>query len=1425
MPTVFGTASETSTVTLYYDSGCATPKSAATANTAFASPGITVNSNVNANNSTIIYGKAIDTAGNASGCTSLVTYVNDSTAPTVSLVTSSTANNSYKAGQAISIQVTFTESVTVTGFPQLTLATGGAGTAVNYSSGSGTTSLTFTYTVGAGENSADLDYVSTSSLALNGGTIKDSTGNNATLTLPGVGGAFSIAGTKAIVIDTITPTVTYSSISPISPNVSTTPTITATLSETVSNFTLYSNSGCSTAISGTTGASAGSATKTTNALTANSTNTIFAQVTDAAGNISACTSMTTYVNDSVIPTVSSVTSTAADGAYKATQLVPITVTFTEAVVVTGTPQITLGTGGGGNNAVVNYSSGSGTTVLTFNYTVVNGQNAADLDYIATTSLGLNSGTIKDASNNNATLTLPAPGGASSIGGQKNIVIDTTAPTISTITGVNGTYAAGTVVDIDVNFSESVTQVGTNSTLTLSNGYLAVYQSKPDGDTIRYRYTVMSGHSAADLNVTAFNVGTDSIKDQATTDATLTLPVSNNLADLHNVIIDTSSPTVALTSSTSSHTSGAISMTATFSESVTGFVVGDVTVVNGTAGSFSGSASSYSFTVTPTSAGTVSISISASVATDTAGNYNTASATMNFTYSVNAASYYHAWGQNSSNQHGDGLPNAMSMVVTQVGVDNDWQAISAGGSFSHAIRSGRLYAWGLGTSNQLGDGTSVTKTLPVQIGTATDWTAVSNGQFHGLGLRSGTLWAWGFGGNGRIGDGTALNRSSPVQIGVDSDWTMVAAGGSHSLGIKGGKLYAWGLNTNGQVGDGTTTQRLSPVQIGTDTDWTWISAAQMGSFSMGIRAGRLYAWGLNTNGQLGLGDQTQRTSPVQVGAFTDWTMVSAGSVHTVALRAGGQIYAWGLNSSGQLGDGTTTQRTSPVQIGSDTTWTAVNAGHAHSVAMKSGEIWSFGNNQFGQHADGTTVDRSSPVRIGSDSNWSAIEIGFHHNLMLSAGKLYVIGNNSSGQLGITTSTSQRLAPTQIGTDSNWSKLSAGGSHTLGIRDGVLYAWGTNSNNQLGDGTNVTRTTPVKIGAFTDWTHVAAGLNASLAIRAGRLYGWGYNLYGTIGDGTQTQRSAPVQIGVDTNWTDVALSYNGYHALGIKGGQLYAWGYNNVSQLGDGTTTNRLSPVLIDANTTWTSIGVGTQHSLGIRGGMLFGWGVNSNGQVGDGTGVNKTTPVQIGALTTWTKVVGGSYHSFALRAGTLWGWGVNSSYQLGDGSVTQRTAPVQIGAFTNWTDISAGGSHGLGVRGGMLYAWGSGANGRLGDGTTTTRTTPVQIGAYTNWTAVSAGTSHSVGLTGSSSGEIIVTSQPISQTASGGQATFSVAAFSPQNLGITYQWQRSTDSGVTWAAVDGGTDSTLYLIDLTSANNNQLYRCVLNTNGMTVTTSSALLTSP
>ncbi len=104
------------------------------------------------------------------------------------------------------------------------------------------------------------------------------------------------------------------------------------------------------------------------------------------------------------PTVAQVSSTQATGTYVAGTAIPITVTFSEPVTVTGTPQLALNSG---NGAVANYSSGSGTATLTFTYTVAAGQITADLDYASTAALGLAGGSIQDAAGNTALLTLPA----------------------------------------------------------------------------------------------------------------------------------------------------------------------------------------------------------------------------------------------------------------------------------------------------------------------------------------------------------------------------------------------------------------------------------------------------------------------------------------------------------------------------------------------------------------------------------------------------------------------------------------------------------------------------------------------------------------------------------------------------------------------------------------------------------------------------------------------------------------------------------------------------------------------------------------------------------------------------------------------------------------------------------------------------------
>ena len=131
--------------------------------------------------------------------------------PTVSSVSSSTPNGSYKEGDTITVTVTFSEVVTVDttlGTPTITLETGTTDRDATFSSGSGTGTLSFTYSVQPGDTSSDLEYTNTDALSANSDTIQDSAGNDAILSLPTIGGGASLSDNKNIIIDTTPPTIT-----------------------------------------------------------------------------------------------------------------------------------------------------------------------------------------------------------------------------------------------------------------------------------------------------------------------------------------------------------------------------------------------------------------------------------------------------------------------------------------------------------------------------------------------------------------------------------------------------------------------------------------------------------------------------------------------------------------------------------------------------------------------------------------------------------------------------------------------------------------------------------------------------------------------------------------------------------------------------------------------------------------------------------------------------------------------------------------------------------------------------------------------------------------------------------------------------------------------------------------------------------------
>ncbi|MEA4893237.1 MAG: Ig-like domain-containing protein [Peptococcaceae bacterium] len=434
-------------------------------------------------------------------------------APTITGVTSVKTDGTYGIGEAIEITVTFSNTVTVTGTPHLALETGPVSRTATYIGGSGSNTLTFLYTTQAGDESADLDYIATNALALNGGAIKRGE-TNAVLTLPSPGAANSLSASKAIVIAAF-PTVSLSVGSASIAEAAETSIVTAALSQTSSQDVTVTLSYSGTATSGTDYNNTASTTITIPAesLSANAATGITAiQDADTEGNETIVVDIsgvskgfengvqqqTITILDDDIPAVTNVSSSTANGTYKAGDVIAVTVTFSHAVTVTDTPQLLLETGT--TDRTINYASGSGTTTLTFNYTVLPGDTSGDLDYVGTDSLTLNGGTVTNGGLD-ASLVLPAPGSGSSLAGNKAIVVDTTVPTASIVVADTALKAGETSL-VTITFSEAV--IGfTNAELTVANGFLSAVSSADGGSTYTATFTPTADIEAA-TNVIALD---------------------------------------------------------------------------------------------------------------------------------------------------------------------------------------------------------------------------------------------------------------------------------------------------------------------------------------------------------------------------------------------------------------------------------------------------------------------------------------------------------------------------------------------------------------------------------------------------------------------------------------------------------------------------------------------------------------------------------------------------------------------------------------------------------------------------------------------------------------------------------------------------------------------------------------------------------
>ncbi len=349
-------------------------------------------------------------------------------------------------------------------------------------------------------------------------------------------------------------------------------------------------------------------------------------------------------------------------------------------------------------------------------------------------------------------------------------------------------------------------------------------------------------------------------------------------------------------------------------------------------------------------------------------------------------------------------------------------------------------------------------------------AVSGGFEHtcAIAASTGAVKCWGANEHGQLGDGTTTDSALPVDVELPGPASAIAAGYVHTCAIVGGAVYCWGDNTTGALGDGTTTGRPTPAPVPGLSGATALSAGggeNQGmpptyyGHSCALVGGSLWCWGSNDSGQLGDGTLTQRTLPVQValGSAGAASAVSNGDRHTCAV-AGGGVWCWGAAGSWQLGNGNTTNQSRPVQAqGLQSGASVIAAGAAHScavVAAPSPTLECWGSNSEGQAAGGDnaslTVQRPAPVAppgVGAPSGATA---GSAHTCALdgASGAVACFGADETSQLSGPATARGAVQAIASGA----AALTAGYDHSCALqRDGGLLCWGANGRGQLGRGT--------------------------------------------------------------------------------------------------------------------------------------------------------------------------------------------------------------------------------------------------------------------------------------------------------------------------------------------------------------------------------------
>ncbi|MCB0047760.1 MAG: hypothetical protein KDD92_20225 [Caldilineaceae bacterium] len=365
-----------------------------------------------------------------------------------------------------------------------------------------------------------------------------------------------------------------------------------------------------------------------------------------------------------------------------------------------------------------------------------------------------------------------------------------------------------------------------------------------------------------------------------------------------------------------------------------------------------------------------------------------------------------------------------------------------------------------------------------------------------------------------------------------------------------------------------------------------------------------------------------TNPDEVSVLIpmqDIEQIVTGSDHTCALTTAGGVKCWGVNGDGQLGIGTFTHQSTPTDVvGLSSGVAAIAGGWKHTCAlMQTGGVKCWGDNEYGQLGDGSSSDKLTPTHVsGLSSGAAVISAGRSHTCALTtSGGVKCWGNNGDGQLGIGTTTIHLTPISVTGLNSGVADVSTGRGHTCALMTtGGVKCWGDNEYGQLGDGSKVNRLTPTNVvGLGSSMATINAGNYYTCALTtAGGAKCWGDNNFSQLGDGSSVTKTTPVNVvGLSSGVVSIG-SGRRHNCATTASGAAKCWGDNEYGQLGDGSAVSRLTPTnVVGLNSGIAAISAGRTHTCALTtAGQGKCWGNNQYGQLGDGSTIASSTPVDV-----------------------------------------------------------------------------------------------------------------------------------------------------------------------------------------------------------------------